>query len=786
MNRQWFIFFLIFIGACSTKKYFPEKFHIVERKLVLSSRSIDSYDLENYLRVQPDKKVLGIRLYTGFYLWGYSMKDKTSQKKAKWEKRHQRLKARNAHKYNVKLEKHLRSSFKNWLMNDVGEQPSFYDTMLVKQDKENILLYCKQKGYFDAYVKDSIVHLKKNRIKLFYIVQLEDPYLINSIRRLSGDPYIKNYLQATTHLSLIQPGMRYDEDKLEQERTRITKDLRNSGFYFFTKDFIRFYADSSKKNKSIQLDLVVSNPGSSSSHPRFKMDKIYVFPNFSFTNENISSYDTVPYVTSKKNLHDTLYFVYSGKASVKPKIIARKLYFTRGQWFNEQDAEKTLSALSALEVFKYTNLRYQVKLDSQSNIGRLTTFVELSPITAKSIQFEIDATNNGGNLGMAANFVYRNKNFLHNAQKLSLSTHGGLELQKAFFETNAYSQIIKALPFNSAEYSFQISLLSPISSSIFARSARPVSRFYANYNYQLRPNYVRYISTLSASVEFQESKNRFIQIYAPLNLVKIFPDSVFNARLLTYPKPLRYSYTDHLLPVLGVTINYSNADAKTRKLTSSRRTNIEMAGLSYWVANGFNNALQNEVYKVLNIVYSQYIKTDVDQRYYFRLAESHTLAIRLFTGVGFPFGNSVVLPFEKSYTASGANDIRAWRYRSLGPGAYTDTTAIDRTGDLALVSSVEYRFPIKSWFKGALFCDVGNIWLWHKNKEFPHGEFSFHFYQQLAVGSGLGLRLDFDFLIIRLDAAVPLRDPAKMEHPALTLKESLKRLNLNFGIGYPF
>jgi len=270
--------------------------------------------------------------------------------------------------------------------------------------------------------------------------------------------------------------------------------------------------------------------------------------------------------------------------------------------------------------------------------------------------------------------------------------------------------------------------------------------------------------------------------------VRILPDSLFAERISQFSRTIRYSYEDHFIPGCGLSIVSSNQALRKNRPYSYAKLIIEQAGLFLWAGNSFNNAMQGEIYRVLGINYSQYLKVDIDYRFYKPWLNQTMFVCRSFVGLGIPYGNSVLLPFEKSYSASGSNDIRAWKFRSLGPGTYSDSTFFDRTGDISMVFNFEYRFPIISWFNGALFVDAGNVWLANASEEFPGGEFpGLDFYRQFAVGTGLGLRLDFDFFIFRIDASFPLRDPSMAENERwVGFDKPLTRTTLSFGIGYPF
>ncbi len=421
--------------------------------------------------------------------------------------------------------------------------------------------------------------------------------------------------------------------------------------------------------------------------------------------------------------------------------------------------------------------------------------IELSRLPVNSTSFEVEGTNSSGNLGTAGNWVFKNRNLFNGAEIFDFNISLGLELQKSVLNDDDDNEL-NVWGFNSFELASEIKLtvpafLLPINQNRFSQNSRPMTRFSAGFSYQQRPDYERYISHFKLAWQWRESTYRNIEVYLPMNLVRINPDSAFSERIQEFSRTIRYSYEDHFIPGIGMLMQFNNQSNTNKKNYSFRTTRIELAGLSLWVGNGFNNAndsLNGRIYKVLGINYAQYAKFDFDWRYYFRLNDQNIFAFRTFLGLGLPFGNSVILPFEKSYSAGGSNEIRAWKYRSLGPGVYDDTLLYDKTGDIALVMNLEYRFPIVSWFKGAFFLDGGNVWLLNDNEEFSGGQFNFDtFYKQLALGTGFGLRLDFDFFILRLDASFALHDPAKPEgHRWVGFYSLANHTNLNFGIGYPF
>jgi hypothetical protein len=313
-------------------------------------------------------------------------------------------------------------------------------------------------------------------------------------------------------------------------------------------------------------------------------------------------------------------------------------------------------------------------------------------------------------------------------------------------------------------------------------------------SYQNRPDYERYIT--NGSFGYRWAAKEFTNhVLTPLeiNSVSIFPDSAFVNRLEELnDQRLLNQYTDHFIMSANYTYIFNNQQLNQVKNFTFFRWNIESAGNVLSAASRLTNAPKNEdgYYSVWNIPFSQYLRSDIDFRYYWALRKDYTLVYRNLVGVGVPYGNSDVLPFEKGFYAGGSNSMRGWNYRTLGPGSFVDTLAenFERMGDLTIQANLEYRFPIYKWFQGALFTDIGNIWLLNENESYNGGQFQLkNFISELAIDAGFGLRLDLSFFIFRIDAATPFRDPSYPLGQRWRFdKMQLKNVVWNFGIGYPF
>ncbi|MPM10455.1 Outer membrane protein assembly factor BamA [bioreactor metagenome] len=792
----------VLLEGCSITKRNPGKILIRETKLSVDQKALDYYDLDGLIRQHSNRRFLGMRLHTGVYNLGSAMKDRTLIKEKKIRKKI----AKKEKKHPVELseqQKMLEKSkrgFRPWLMNTVGEEPVFLDSGLTTQSVGQMELYCKKHGFFNAEVSDTVIfNKKKNKARVEYIIKSGIPYKINNVEFVSSDPNLKVYLISGKVNSLLKSGDIYNEDVLENERMRINDDLKNLGYYAFSKSYIRYEVDSVLGNNSLNIKLIINRPFKQHrdstefyNHRKYNVRRIFVVPDFAVGEENAAIRDTLKFVKLHRNKKDvdTVFFMYREEMRVKPKVIARKIFIRTGTSFCLNDANKTQAELSSLNIFKYINIRFlpdSAPTDPNMPV-QMDAYIELSQSPVQSVNFEIEGTNSSGNLGTAGNFVYKNRNLFQGAEQFNFRFKGGLELQKSVFAQQ--SDVINGLPFNSAEISTEAGLATPVNSRLFAQSSHPMLNYSVGFNYQFRPYYQRYISHLKAQLDWRESSTQVVQFYLPINLVRILPDSLFAERISQFSRTIRYSYEDHFIPGFGISAVKSTQAIRKNRSYHYRKIQFEQAGVALWsLGNGFNNAMNGEVYRVLGINYSQFFKIDWDYRYYKPWLNQTMFVSRFFIGAGIPYGNSVLLPFEKSYSAAGSNDIRAWKFRSLGPGTYSDTTTnfFDRTGDICVVMNFEYRFPIISWFNGAFFVDAGNVWLKNASEEFPGGAFSMDFYKQIAVGAGFGLRLDFDFFIFRIDAAMPLRDPSLPENEMWQkFDKALKKTNISFGIGYPF
>ena len=426
----------------------------------------------------------------------------------------------------------------------------------------------------------------------------------------------------------------------------------------------------------------------------------------------------------------------------------------------------------------------------------LDCHINLTPGLRQSYAIELQGTNTEGNLGVSGSFIYKNKNLFRGAEILQFKFSGGLETQvvASNIENNKFGGIFNTIELNPEISLIFRKLLVPFKPYRVVRYGDPKSSVSVGYNYQQRPDYTRSIFT--AKFGYQWMQSQFARHYLnpiEVNFVNIYNESdSFLLRISNLgDKLLKNTFSSHITTTTNYTYIFSNQQVNKKGNFSYFKARLESSGniLRGIMAAGQAPKDTNNSYRILNIPFAQYLKYEIDYRKYWQVTDFSQLVFRVNQGIGLPLLNLGVLPFESAFFGGGANGIRAWSARSLGPGSLPESlNLLDQFGDIKLEFNLEYRFDIYRWFKGALFADAGNVWLIKKDIDRPGGLFKFkNFYKEFALGAGVGVRLDFSFFIIRFDVATPFHDPGLPENDRWAIKYfQWKEVNLNLGIGYPF
>lgn len=751
---------LLFLGSCSSTKFVPEDEHLLTNvKIKNKARDISREKLKPYVRQHENTKLLG---FWKFYLGLYNLSGQDDDK-----------------------------GFNRWLRR-IGEEPVIFDPYLVSQSAQQMKLYLNNQGYFQASVHDTVIYRGKQKAKVVYSIDPGDRYYINDVDYRIEDDSIRNEVLADTLETLLREGRPFTVELHERERERINKNLRNKGFYKFSEEFIYFLSDTSIGDYRVNDSLIVMSPEEvlgKKHHQKYRIDNV-LFQVGIGTNELLNE-DTGRVTNGFDTLRfEGVFIVYEDELSFKPQLLTSSTYIRSNDYFNAELVDRTHQLLSGLRLFRYINIRFrETGRTNKNNEPLLDCIISLSPGKPQSFSVDIEGTNSSGNIGAAGSFNYQHKNLFKGGEFFTLNTR--LARQNQFVRSSTEE-------FNTIEIGGEASIVIPrfwipLRIQQFRQRYNPRTNISLAYNYQRRPDYTRTIA--NARLGYNWRSSRYItHAFYPLefNLVNI-PDLSREFEERISETFLRYTYENHLIVNMNYSFLFNQQTLGQKNDFWYFRANLESAGnvlslLSPLWENGNNG----DYSRLLGIRYAQYVKSDIDLRFHNRIDRYTSLVWRFFAGVGVPYGNLNVLPFEKRYFSGGANSIRAWPVRGLGPGSYSEEEFrfYNQTGDMKMEMNLEYRFKLFWLLEGALFVDAGNIWSIRESSSPEGGLFDVrNFYEEIAVGTGIGARFDFNYFIFRFDMGLKTHDPSLPEGERwipLSRPWRWDDVGFNFAIGYPF
>lgn len=839
--------------SCSPKKYLTADQCLLNKYSVscTDDKSFDTYQVDEYIKQKPLRTFFGIALYARIYNCVnpdtvVSLKAKVQKKiqvkndflKVKYDKKLANLRILEAHydtlcrkeilegdsakalkyyarqvEYAQKRNDLLRKGYNpkqdqfcfGIFVHNIGEEPTVYDEKLTQKSAVQIRKYLNTKGYYKADVKYQ-TKIKNRYAKVFYILSLGVPIKIDSVTYSVKEDTLCKIVSADSSNCILKPGNLFDIDALQNERTRLASHLTNLGYYGFTKDYIVFNVDTVGRNGKAHIEIEILPVSVDNNrvvnHRRFYISNVSIYPGFD-SREALRDPETYfqgmksePFNDTEDSLYrNRIFFVNkdSVKSLVRPEIINDEIYINPFSTYSQLSVNDTYKHLSAFNVYKQINIEFEPSQWRDS----INCNIYLNPNMIQEGVFEVEGTNSSGNIGAGASVTYRHKNFFHGAETFDLTLGLNLESQ------NDLSENQMKLHLNTQEYSLETKLfiprlLSPDFFKKYARKYTPKTYFSLGFNYRQRPDYTR--SVINATFNYQYAgADCWSHTLTPLRLSSIRVSNTDSAFLSWLEKLyIKDSYEDHFILGSSYTINY-NSQPRGKRNSILVKWNISLAGNLLQAINKWNGSKQTDgsyTIPVLNVKYAQFFKTDIDWRYYLKMSKTSKAVYRLFAGIGIPYGNISQLPFSEQYFSGGANSIRAWQIRSVGPGSYHSDEYREypnQQSDIKLEANMEYRFKMFWVLEGAWFVDAGNIWSLSDQDKRSGGQFSFSsFYKELAVGSGLGMRFDFDFFIFRMDFGLKLHDPALPTGSRWTFDNDKKFIfnkdNWAFclGIGYPF
>lgn len=763
----------VLLASCSIRRHVPEgSYFLDQNKVVIKGEHLefDKSNIKAYIHQEPFK--------TGFphktALWIYYVTEKSQGRFGKW------------------INKYL------------GKVPEYYDNDAAINSTKQIEQYLNNRGYFNSKVT---LNTKKKRhlAKATYTITPTEPYRISKIDYHIEDTVLAPHLMRLESRFPVKVNDVYNAYTLDEQRTYITDYLRNAGYYYFTKDYITYEVDSSFNNHTLAITMNIANAtdrnsGKSHPHKRYTIDRINIYPDYSPMRANLPPTDSasITFPTGYQNNTNTLHFYYHEQPRIRPNTFTQVIQIIQDRPYRLRQVSQTYNALSNLRIIANSSIEFDTVPSPNDSINLLKCNIFLRPANQHSFKIQTEGTNTGGDLGISGSVIYTNKNFFKGSEVLQVSVKGGLESQNII---DLGEQGDEGHIFNTGELIFNTSLfiprfLSPIPMKTFTWDYQPRTTFSLGSSTQVRYAYSRYITMASFGYDWKTSP-RLHFLITPINLnsVKVNPTPEFQAILdQESNQRLKDQYTSHLIFGGKYTFIYNTQSSITKpNHYIYLRGTLESSGGLLSLFNRTKLITENDDHhELFGIRYAQYLRGDIDFRQYQRIGKNTMLIFRQFVGIGMPYGNSYDMPFERSFYSGGSMGMRGWSYRKLGPGAYRpekDDANIERIGDIQLELNAEYRFPIHGSFNGAVFVDAGNIWNYHANELLPGGEFHFNsFYRQIAMDAGFGMRFDLKVAVLRIDLAMPIRNPYPNDNGRYWTFRDMSILDLHpvMNIGYPF
>jgi len=759
-------------------------------------------------------------------------------------------------------------SFSEWMKYKIGEPPVIFDSTLYLKTVDQLKIFLTKKGYYFGTVSAKTEHLKRQKIVATYYIETGKPYIIDSVEMISKNPVViqayNKFVKKQGYTPLI--GERFDSDMLDAYRSKVAKFMRDEAIYGFSASHITYKVHTNQELMTVKVDIQFSDrkvkvEGKDSvrlvPHQETYIRNVYFHlvdttysDDFSRTvdgmrlplmdNHFMRTIDTIHYneiyYSKREKLKRNLpadsavlnplreaWIYYNGVPAIKPSVLELQNYLEHNNPYKEYYLERTYTRMLQLDVFQ----TIKPEIVEVQGTNKIDVHYYLVPSDKQGFNFEPRFTNSNGFLGVGATVNYYNKNLFRGSEKLTISLSGGVESQPPIFDETLDGEAIKKAgrSFNTLELgpSFKLDLpgLFPLSVTTLSKRQRPRTIISTAYNYQKRLDFERSVFQLNYLYKFYSGKTQIFQIGLPLasviKFVSIDKSPAFEAKLnLNNDVFLRNAYSDQFIwQDLKLTFEYNNKNKDNRKTIASVLFNSSFDPAGYFIGLFSKHQQSNEFgqKQIFGVAYSQFTRIDNTLIVGYPLDKKKSLNFRLSAGGGIPYGNiTTSLPFDYSFFAGGSNDNRGWRARALGPGSYKYYLDQDRTatqiGDLRFSGSAEFRFSMGPLLKGAIFTDAANIWTVKDDPKRPGGQFSSNWYKEISLATGVGVRVDFDFFIIRVDVGIPVTNPALPSGARWIFQsrqpyydEGIAKFGeanyksimpkpftpaLHFGIGYPF
>ena len=759
----------ILMSACSTTKNLPEgetlytgidKLEVVNEDKTLAGITALT-EVEAALAYAPNNAIFGsssLRWPVPFGLWVYNGFEKYQDKKG----------------------------IGRWIFDHLGKSPVLMSSVNGETRAKVATNLLHDYGYFNGSVSYKEVPQKNPKeAKVSYVIDMARPYFLDSIAYLKYPHYADSLIQSTRSLSVLKSEENFSVIKLEEERQRLSNLFRNHGYYYYRPEFTTYRADTLQKSGYVSLQVVPRNGIPTEAKKQYYIGNTSVY---------LTGYDNEP-PTDTLRLR-TMTFYYSGKKpGIRPNALMRNVFFRKGELFSQDRQTFTQEAIARMGVFRYSEFRYEPK-DTTVNGDTLNVNMYATFDKPYNAELELNMTTKSTDqTGPGAVFKITRNNFQRMGANLSFEVRGSYEWQT---NSNVEGNSSKL---NSYELGTSLSLdfprlILPWKDTDLLRSRYQQKTSFKIYGNLL--NRARFFNMLSfggnVTYDFRKSrtwKHTITPFQLTFNTLMSTTER-FDSITATNPS-LALSLGDQFIPSMNYTFTYDNARLK-RDYQLWWENSITSAGnvtSLLYAALGKDFSEKNK--KLLGTPFAQFLKFTSEVRALFKVGEKQHIAARLMGGVLWSYGNQTIAPYSEQFYIGGANSLRAFTVRSLGPGTYnpgknTKYGYLDQTGDIKLEANVEYRFPIFGELYGATFLDAGNVWLMRKDESRPGGELTLkNFAKSIALNTGLGVRYDLTFLVIRLDMGIALHVPYETGKSGYyNIPKFKDGLGLHFAIGYPF
>lgn len=816
------------IAACNITRNVPEgKYLLVTNKVHAPKKTqVDKSEVVNVIKQRPNYRILWLRLKLRAYNAIDSTKAEADRKKRlrKYHKKNKRRKAREQRinerriqdalendrdfykPKNIDLKDTLnpKPTIRERIKYDYGEAPVLYDSSLMVNSKEQIELFMKKKGYFNANVRAEVdLDAKKKVAKAHYYITPKSLHFVDSMFLRTDNRAVRavyNKYIKEEGVNALKTPFRFDSKALGQMRESLAEYMRNHTIYGFKASYISYEIDTLRSGDSIRVavdiaDRVITKNGEEvdKKFDYTKVNKVYfhlmdtINYEGNFQKEQldprdiqIGPYDRIPtFDTIRYDWYDgrnaefrTATFYYNGKLTTRPELVEFQNYLEENNFYKGDFVAQSYNRLMNLNIFKTVKPEIVENDDNSIDVHYYLTVQK-----QRTFSFEPKATHSNSYLGVSTSLNYINRNLYRSGNRLKISFSGGFESSPEIFSKNDEENVLNdgTKSFNTIEFGPAVSLdipgLFPIKSSLLSKNQNPTTTFSAGYNFQQRSEFKRQTIQLNYLWKFYDiDRTQVFTVGIPvvggIQFVRIDKTEAFKKRLQDQNDLfLINAYSNQAIyKDAAVSYSYTNPKLKDGTITFNYGFNFDMAGMTMSLITKNQTENADGYKEFLGQRYSQFVRLDNEFRLH-QFFKKRSLHYRLQIGAGIPLeNNGPSLPFDYSFFGGGSNDNRGFLARSLGPGVYKYYLDTNRTvteiGDMRLGASVEYRFKITSLFEGAIFGDVGNIWTYNEDPNRPGGQISEDFYKQMSVSGGIGLRLDFSFLIVRFDLGIPLRNPA--------------------------